>query len=47
MRRHGADPVWLLDGASGRPWFLWVAVPLGLLMLRHRIAGGHRHDGGG
>jgi hypothetical protein len=22
--------IWLLGGASGGPWFLWVAVPLGL-----------------
>jgi len=38
---------WLLGGASGGPWFLWVAVPLGLLMLRRWIAGGPRHDGRG
>jgi Domain of unknown function (DUF1707) len=35
--------IWLLGGASGGPWFLWVAVPLGLLMLRRWIAGGPRH----
>jgi hypothetical protein len=34
--------IWLLGGASGGPWFLWVAVPLGLLMLRRWIAGGTR-----
>lgn len=39
--------IWLLGGASGGPWFLWVVVPLGLLMLRRWIAGGHRHDGRG
>jgi hypothetical protein len=39
--------IWLLGGASGGPWFLWVAVPLGLLMLRRRLAGGHRRDGRG
>ena len=39
--------IWLLGGASGGPWFLWVAVPLGLLMLRRWIAGGPRHDGRG
>jgi hypothetical protein len=38
---------WLLGGASGGPWFLWVAVPLGLLMLRRWSAGGPRHDGRG
>jgi hypothetical protein len=36
--------IWLLGGASGGPWFLWVAVPLGLLMLRRCIAGGPRQD---
>ena len=36
--------IWLLGGASGGPWFLWVAIPLGLLMLRRRSAGGPRHD---
>ena len=39
--------IWLLGGASGGPWFLWAAVPLGLLMLRRWIAGGPRHDGRG
>ena len=37
---------WLLGGASGGPWFLWVAIPLGLLLLRRWIAGGPRHGGG-
>ena len=37
--------IWLLGVASGGPWFLWVAVRLGLLMLRHWSAGGPRHDG--
>jgi hypothetical protein len=36
--------IWLLGGAGG-PWFLWVAIPLGLLMLRRWTAGGPRHDG--
>jgi uncharacterized protein DUF1707 len=31
--------IWLLGGASGGPWFLWVAVPLGLLILRRWLAG--------
>ena len=39
--------IWLLGGASGGPWFLWAAVPLGLLMLLRWIAGGPRHDGRG
>ena len=38
--------IWLLGGA-GAPWFLWVAVPLGLVMLRRWSAAGHRHDGRG
>jgi hypothetical protein len=37
--------IWLLGGASGGPWFLWIAVPLGLLMLRRWIAAGSRRDG--
>jgi hypothetical protein len=36
--------IWLLGGASGGPWFLWIAVPLGLLMLRRWIAAGSRRD---
>jgi len=36
--------IWLLGGASGGPWFLWAAVPLGLLMLLRWIAGGPRHN---
>jgi DUF1707 SHOCT-like domain len=39
--------IWLLGGASGGPWFLWAAIPLGLLMLRRWLAGGRRHDGRG
>jgi len=39
--------LWLLGGAGGGPWFLWAAVPLGLLMLRRWIAGSYRHDGRG
>ena len=35
--------IWLLSGATGGPWFLWVAVPLGLLMLRRWMADGPRH----
>jgi uncharacterized membrane protein YccC len=37
--------IWLLGGASGGPWFLWIAVPLGLLMLRRWITAGPRRDG--
>lgn len=39
--------IWLLSAASGGPWFLWVAVPLGLVMLRRWIEDGPRHDGRG
>ena len=38
---------WLPGSASGGPWFLWIAIPLGLLILRRRIARGPRnHDRG-
>jgi len=36
--------IWLLSGASGGPWFVWVAVLLGLLMLRRWVTGGPRHS---
>ena len=32
--------IWLASGASGGPWFLWVALPLGALMLGRWIMGG-------
>jgi len=32
--------IWLVSGASGGPWFLWVALPLGALMLGRWITGG-------
>ncbi len=31
--------IWLLTGASGGLWFLWVAVPLGALLLARWITG--------
>ena len=31
--------IWLLSGAAGGPWFLWIALPLGALMLGRWIAG--------
>lgn len=34
--------VWLLTGASGGLWFLWVAVPLGVLLLARWITGAPR-----
>ena len=30
----GFFAVWLISGATGGPWFLWLAVPLGFIMLR-------------
>ena len=35
--------IWLFSGASG-PWFLWVALPLGFVMLGRWMAGGPRHS---
>jgi Domain of unknown function (DUF1707) len=26
--------IWLISGAAGGPWFLWVAIPLAFIMLR-------------
>jgi hypothetical protein len=31
--------IWLIGGASGGPWFLWVALPLGALLLGRWITG--------
>lgn len=31
--------IWLASGASGGPWFLWVILPLGALMLGRWITG--------
>jgi len=31
--------VWLISGASGAPWFLWLALPLGALLLGRWIVG--------
>ncbi len=33
--------IWLLSGANGGPWFLWVALPLGAVLLGRWIVGGH------
>lgn len=38
--------IWLLSGASGGPWFLWAAVPLGALMLGRWVVGAPAHRGG-
>jgi len=32
----GVIVIWLLSGATGGPWFLWIALPLVFLMLRRR-----------
>jgi DUF1707 SHOCT-like domain len=39
----GIFVIWLLSGAGGAPWFLWVVVGLGLLALRRWMAGAPRH----
>jgi hypothetical protein len=31
--------IWLLSGASGGPWFLWVVLPLGAVLLGRWITG--------
>jgi Domain of unknown function (DUF1707) len=31
--------IWLVSGATGGPWFVWVALPLGALMLGRWITG--------
>ena len=36
--------IWLLSGVAGAPWFLWVVVPLGALMLGRWIARGRHQD---
>ena len=35
----GVFVIWVLSGASGGLWFLWVAVPLGALMLGRWVMG--------
>ena len=43
--------VWLIGGAAGGPWLLWLAMPLAFIMLRCWVLGGsgrdrdHRHHG--
>jgi uncharacterized membrane protein YccC len=32
--------IWLLSGANGGPWFLWVALPIGALLLGRWVTGG-------
>ncbi len=36
----GTFVIWLISGATGGPWFLWLAVPLVFIMLR-RWSMGH------
>ena len=31
--------IWVAGGAAGSPWFLWVVIPLGVLILARSIAG--------
>ena len=35
--------IWLLSGAAGGLWFLWVVVPLGVLMLGRWVTGAPAH----
>ena len=37
--------IWLISGASGGPWFLWVALPLGALLLGRWITGAPARSG--
>jgi hypothetical protein len=36
--------IWLLSGASGGPWFLWAALPLGAVLLARWITGTPAHS---
>jgi hypothetical protein len=36
----GVFVIWLLSGASGGLWLLWVAIALAFILLRRRITGG-------
>jgi hypothetical protein len=39
--------IWVIAGASGFPWPVWVAGPLGAVLLGRWITGGHPGGGGG
>ena len=43
----GTFVIWILSGASGGLWFLWVAVPLGALMLGRWVMGAPAPGGRG
>ncbi len=43
----GTFVIWILSGASGGLWFLWVAVPLGALMLGRWVTGAPAPGGQG
>jgi Domain of unknown function (DUF1707) len=38
----GVFVIWLISGATGGPVFLWLAVPLGLILLRRSLLAGER-----
>jgi hypothetical protein len=38
----GVFVIWLISGATGGPWFLWLAVPLGFILLRRWLLAGER-----
>jgi hypothetical protein len=35
--------VWLISGAPGNLWFLWIAAPYGLILLGRWVSGGEPH----
>ena len=39
--------IWLISGASGGPWFLWVTLPLGAVLLARWITGTPARSGHG
>ena len=43
----GTFVIWILSGAGGGLWFLWVAVPLGALMLGRSVMGAPAPGGRG
>ncbi len=34
--------IWLISGANGGPWLLWMVAPLVVIVLRRRVASGPR-----
>jgi Domain of unknown function (DUF1707) len=44
MITFGLFALWLVSGASGGPWFLFIAIPLAVILLRRWSMNGHPHD---